>query len=141
MAADLATAPDEAFAGEMMGKGAVVSPTDGRIVAPEDGEITMIFDTKHAVGMITDSKIELLIHVGIDTVALDGKGFEVFVKEGQHVKKGETLIKADLEYIEKNAKSIVTPVICTQLEDNQTVKLVKTGQIKAGESLFVISYN
>ena len=140
MAADLATAPDEAFAGEMMGKGAVVSPTDGRIVAPEDGEITMIFDTKHAVGMITDSKIELLIHVGIDTVALDGKGFEVFVKEGQHVKKGETLIKADLEYIEKNAKSIVTPVICTQLEDNQTVKLVKTGKIKAGESLFVISY-
>ena len=64
------------------------------LVAPEDGEITMIFDTKHAVGMITDSKIELLIHVGIDTVALDGKGFEVFVKEGRHVKKRRNFNKS-----------------------------------------------
>ncbi len=140
-AADLSTAPDEAFASEMMGKGAVVTPTDGTIKAPENGKISMVFDTKHAVGMVTDNGIELLIHIGIDTVSLNGKGFEVFVKEGQTVKKGETLVKVDLDYIKKNAPSTVTPVLCTQLEDDQTVRLVKTGEIKAGEDLFTIGYN
>ena len=124
----------------MMGKGVVIMPTEGTIKAPENGKISMVFDTKHAIGMLTDNGIELLIHVGIDTVALNGQGFEVFVKEGQTVRKGDTLIKVDLDYIEKHAKSTATPVLCTQLEDEQTVKLVKTGEVKAGEDLFTISY-
>ena len=87
-AADLSTAPDEGFAGKMMGDGAVVTPEDAVIKAPEDGEVVFVFDTKHAIGFMTDSGLSLLIHIGIDTVKLDGKGFEVFVESGQKVKKG-----------------------------------------------------
>ena len=83
VAADLSTAPDEAFADRMMGDGAVVTPTDAIVKAPEDGEVAFVFDTKHAIGFTTDSGLSLLIHVGIDTVKLDGKGFEVFVENGQ----------------------------------------------------------
>ena len=85
VAADLSTAPDEAFADRMMGDGAVVTPTDAIVKAPEDGEVAFVFDTKHAIGFTTDSGLSLLIHVGIDTVKLDGKGFEVFVENGQQV--------------------------------------------------------
>ena len=88
IAADLATAPDEAFAGRMMGDGAVVTPQDALITAPEDGEVVFVFDTKHAIGFLTDSGLSMLLHIGIDTVKLEGKGFEILVEQGQHVKKG-----------------------------------------------------
>ena len=87
IAADLSTAPDEAFAQKMMGDGAVVTPEDVIVKAPEDGEVCFVFETKHAIGFQTDSGISLLIHVGIDTVKLNGKGFEIFVENGQKVKK------------------------------------------------------
>ena len=130
--------PDDAFAAKMMGDGAVVTPTESVVVAPEDGEICFIFDTKHAIGFMTDSGISMLIHVGIDTVNLNGNGFEVLVEEGQKVKKGEPLMKADLEYLKATAPSIVTPVICTELEDNQKIRLLKAGEIKAGEPLYAV---
>lgn len=138
IAADISEAPDDAFAAKMMGDGAVVTPTESVVVAPEDGEICFIFDTKHAIGFMTDSGISMLIHVGIDTVNLNGNGFEVLVEEGQKVKKGEPLMKADLEYLKANAPSIVTPVICTELEDNQKIRLLKAGEIKAGEPLYAV---
>ena len=138
IAADISTAPDEAFAGRMMGDGAAVTPVDPIVRAPEDGEVAFVFDTKHAVGFLTDSGITLLIHVGIDTVKLNGQGFEVYVKNGQKVKKGDPMIKLDLNFIKANAPSIVTPVLCTELEDNQKVRLLKEGEIKAGEELFVV---
>ena len=90
-AADLSTAPDEGFAGKMMGDGAVVTPEDAIIKAPEDGEVVFVFDTKHAIGFMTDSGLSLLLHIGIDTVKLDGKGFEVFVESGQKVKRESRL--------------------------------------------------
>ena len=138
LAADLATAPDEAFAQKMMGDGAVVTPEDPFVRAPEDGEVAFVFDTKHAIGFVTDSGISLLIHVGIDTVKLNGEGFEALVESGQTVKKGDPMLKLDLEYLKANAPSVTSPVLCTELEDNQRIHLLHEGQIKAGEPLFEI---
>ena len=140
MAADLGTAPDEAFAGRMMGDGAVVTPQDCYIKAPEDGEVCFVFETKHAIGFQTDSGISLLIHVGIDTVKLNGQGFEVLVENGQKVKKGENMLKIDLDYLKANAPSVATPVLCTELEDNQKIRLLKDGEIQAGEALFAVDF-
>ena len=137
-AADLSTTPDEAFAGRMMGDGAVVTPKDAIVRAPEDGEVCFVFDTKHAIGFMTESGVSLLIHVGIDTVKLDGKGFECFVENGQAVKKGDPMLKLDLDYLKENAPSVASPVLCTELEDNQKIRLLNEGEIKAGEELFAI---
>lgn len=137
-AADLSTAPDEAFAEKLMGDGALVTPADGAVYAPEDGEICFVFETKHAIGFKTDSEITMLIHVGIDTVKLNGKGFNVLVKEGQKVKKGTKMMELDLAYLKSHAPSIATPVLCTELEENQSIRLLKEGSIKAGEQLFAV---
>lgn len=138
MAADLGTAPDEAFAQKMMGDGAVVIPEEAFVCAPEDGEVAFVFDTKHAIGYMTDSGISLLIHVGIDTVKLNGEGFEVLVENGQKVKKGQPMLKLDLDYLKANAPSLATPVLCTELEDDQRIRLLKEGPVKAGEPLFEV---
>ena len=138
LAADLGTAPDEAFAQKMMGDGAVVTPEEAFVCAPEDGEVAFVFDTKHAIGYMTDSGISLLIHVGIDTVKLNGEGFEVLVENGQKVKKGQPMLKLDLDYLKANAPSLATPVLCTELEDDQRIRLLKEGPVKAGEPLFEV---
>ena len=137
-AADLGTAPDEAFAQRMMGDGAVVTPGEACVCAPEDGEVAFVFDTKHAIGYLTDSGVSLLIHVGIDTVKLNGEGFEVLVENGQKVKKGQPMLKLDLEYLKANAPSLASPILCTELEDNQRIRLLKEGPVKAGEPLFEV---
>lgn len=139
-AADLSEAPDEAFAGRMMGDGAVVTPEDCIVKAPEDGEVCFVFDTKHAVGFLTDTGLSLLIHMGIDTVSLHGQGFEVYVEDGQKVKKGEPMLKLDLDYLRANAPSLVSPVLCTELEDNQKIRLLKEGRVEAGEALFAVDF-
>ncbi len=137
-AAALETAPDEGFAGKMMGDGAVVTPEEPMVKAPADGTISFIFDTKHAVGIQTKTGLNLIIHVGIDTVKLKGEGFEVFVKQGQEVKKGDNLMKLDLKYIQKNAPSLVSPVLCTELTDKQRVRFIAEGRIHAGDDLFAV---
>ena len=138
IAADLSTAPDEGFAGKMMGDGAVVTPTEGTVYAPADGEVEVIFDTKHAIGFQTDSGIPMLLHMGIDTVKLEGKGFEILVTEGQKVKMGEPMMKLDLEFLSANAPSLVSPILDTEPEDNQRIRLLANGEIKAGEPLFAV---
>ena len=140
IAADLSEAPDEAFAERMMGDGAVVTPLDAIVRAPEDGEVCFVFDTKHAIGFMTDTGVSLLIHIGIDTVKLNGKGFEAFVENGQKVKKGDPMLKLDLDYLKENAPSVVSPILCTELEDNQRIRLLKDGEIKEGEALFAIDF-
>lgn len=137
-AADLSETPDDAFAGRMMGDGAMVIPEDGMVFAPENGEVCFIFNTKHAIGFQTESGITMLLHIGIDTVKLDGKGFEPLVKEGDKVKKGDPMMKVDMDYVKANAPSLATPVLCTELEDHQKIRLLKTGAIKKGEPLFAI---
>ena len=138
IAADLSSAPDEGFAKKMMGDGAVVTPTEGTVYAPADGEVEFVFDTKHAIGFQTDSGIPMLLHMGIDTVKLEGKGFEILVTEGQKVKKGEPMMKLDLEFLSANAPSITSPILDTEPEENQRIRLLANGEIKAGEPLFAV---
>ena len=138
IAADLSDAPDEAFAGRMMGDGAIVTPSEAKVVAPQDGEIGFVFETKHAIGFVTSSGTELLLHMGIDTVKLNGQGFEVLVKDGDKVKKGDLLMKLDLAFLKEHAPSLASPVLCTELAENQKIRLLKTGSIKAGEALYAI---
>ena len=137
-AADLSETPDDAFAGRMMGDGAMVVPEEDVIYAPEDGEVCFIFGTKHAIGYQTESGVIMLLHIGIDTVKLDGKGFEPLVNEGDRVKKGTPLMKVDLAYLKEHAPSLATPVLCTELEDNQKIRLIANGPVKMGEPLFAI---
>lgn len=139
-AAELSETPDEVFSNKMLGDGAAVTPIDNIVRAPEDGEVAFVFDTKHAIGFMTESGISLLIHVGIDTVKLDGQGFEVFVENGQKVKKGEPMMKLDLDFLRTHAPSIMSPVICSEMEDNQKVRVLKTGDIQAGETLFAVDF-
>ena len=139
-AGEITSTPDEVFSNKMLGDGAVVTPEDAIVRAPEDGEVAFVFDTKHAVGFLTDSGISLLIHVGIDTVKLEGKGFESLVETGQKVKKGEPLLKLDLDFLKANAPSIVSPVICSEMEDNQKIRLLKQGNVKAGDELFAVDF-
>ena len=137
-AAPITASPDEAFAEKMMGDGATIVPCEGVVTAPCDAEISFVFDTQHALGLKLEEDIEVLIHVGINTVALEGKGFKALVKEGDQVKKGDRLLEFDLDYIRENASSTSSPVLFTTMEDNQALRLLKTGHIKPGEDLLAL---
>ena len=139
VAADLSEVPDEAFAERMMGDGAAVLPTDPVVCAPEDGEVLFIFDTKHAVGYAMDNGISVLIHVGIDTVKLEGKGFEILTEQGAKLKKGDPIMRLDLDYLKEHAPSVMSPILCTELTDNQKISLLKEGEIEKGEPLFAVN--
>lgn len=130
--------PDEGFASGAMGDGAGITPAKPVVIAPADGTVSFVFDTKHAIGFSTDTGLELLLHIGIDTVRLHGKGFTVYVKDGQHLRKGEKMMELDLAYLKENAPSLCSPVLCTGLEENQQVRLAARGEVKAGEPLFVV---
>jgi PTS system D-glucosamine-specific IIC component len=116
----------------------MVLPADGTVYAPTDAEVGFVFETKHAIGLETSSGIGMLMHMGIDTVKLNGEGFEVFVKAGDKVKKGDKLMKLDLEYLKSHAPSLASPILCTELSDQQKIRLLKTGNIKVGDELFAV---
>ena len=124
-------APDEAFASKMMGDGFFIYPSKGEVLAPADGEVVFVFDTKHAIGMKSADGMEYLLHIGVDTVALGGKGFNVFVKAGQQVKKGDKLMEFDIDYIRANATSDACLVIFTGLPEGTSVEMTATGEVKA----------
>lgn len=138
IAESLDLVPDDAFSGRMMGDGAAVIPTDGIVRAPADGTVYFVFETKHALGFQTQQGTSILIHIGIDTVTLNGSGFESFVSGGQRVKKGDPLLKFDLDYVKTHAPSLASPVICTELSGQQQIRLLMQGNVKAGEGLFII---
>ncbi|MDW3987539.1 glucose-specific PTS transporter subunit IIBC [Staphylococcus saprophyticus] len=115
----LSEVPDQVFAQKMLGDGVGFIPADGKIVAPFDGTVKTIFPTKHAIGLESDQGLELLIHIGIDTVKLNGEGFESFVETDDRVHKGQVLMQIDLDYITAHAPNTVTPLIITNLEDRQ----------------------
>ena len=129
----LSEVPDEAFAGKMMGDGAAVIPDDEYVYAPADGTVTFVFPTKHAVGFRTDGGHEMLLHVGIDTVSLSGDGFEAFVHDGDHVRTGDKLLKADIQEIKDKVPSLASPVLFTDLPDCLEVHILKRGKIRSGE--------
>lgn len=138
VAQPLSKIPDEAFAQGLMGQGVFVIPQEDTVYAPENGVVEFVFDTKHAIGFVTDKGVNLLIHVGIDTVNLKGKGFEVFVKAGDKVEKGTPMMKLDLSYLEAHATSTATPIVCTELAEGCKVVPVREGIVKAGEALLEI---
>ncbi len=134
---DMSETPDATFAQKMMGDGVVIFPSEGSVFAPFDGEVTFVFGTKHAIGLISALGTEMLIHVGIDTVQLDGKGFEVFVNDGDKIKKGDILIKFDIDYLIENAPSLATPIVFTNLVDS-TLNGIQFGKVVAGEEILTV---
>lgn len=114
---------DETFSSGIMGKGFAIIPEDDIIYAPCDGTIIVLPDTKHAIGIKADSGEEILIHIGIDTVELKGKSFETYVKVGQHIHKGEKLIKADMHSIKESGYDITVPVVCTNSNQYQNISI------------------
>ncbi|PFJ17465.1 PTS glucose transporter subunit IIA [Bacillus cereus] len=114
--------PDPVFAGRMMGDGVAIDPTEGVVVSPVDGEIVQLFHTKHAVGIKAKNGTEILIHVGLETVKMEGEGFETHVSEGQAVKAGDKLISFDLELIREKAKSTITPIVITNTDAAESIK-------------------
>lgn len=115
--------PDQVFAGKMMGDGFAIIPEEGLVVSPVNGKIINVFPTKHAIGIQSDGGREILVHFGIDTVKLDGQGFETLVSEGNTVQAGQPILKVDLDYIEENATSTTTPIVFTNLGENEQVIL------------------
>lgn len=135
---ELSSVPDEAFSSGMMGDGIAVLPTDPEITAPVAGTIAFVFDTKHAIGLVTEQGIGVMIHIGIDTVKLNGKGFDVLVETGQIVSAGQSVMRLDLPYLKKHAPSLISPVIITELPDGYKLRPVKTGKVKNDEELLVV---
>ena len=132
--------PDETFAQGILGQGAAVIPSEGKVVAPADGEISSIFDTKHAVGITLENGVEILVHVGINTVEMEGNGFEAFVKEGDKVKKGQKLVEFSIDKIKEAGYKTETPVIITNTDDYASVeKIADDGDIDALTDIIKVS--
>ncbi|WP_339229900.1 PTS system trehalose-specific EIIBC component [Oceanobacillus sp. FSL K6-2867] len=126
--------PDPTFSKKMMGDGLAIEPMDGKVVAPIDGEVTLTFPTKHAIGLKSKSGIEVLIHIGLETVNLDGEGFEVHVNEGDQVNIGDPLVTFDLELIQRKAASTITPIIITNEDKVENLEITGEANVIAGES-------
>ncbi|MDE7318168.1 MAG: PTS glucose transporter subunit IIA [Lachnospiraceae bacterium] len=126
----LETVPDPAFSEKLMGDGFAVELTGGEVKAPCSGQIEAAFPTGHAFGIKTKDGLEILIHIGIDTVSLEGTGFTVRVKEGDTIKQGDVLVIVDVDYVKSQGKSVFSPVIFT---GGQTITLLKNGQVSAGD--------
>lgn len=131
----LSEVQDEAFSSGMLGQGVALDPTDGKVVSPVDGTITTVFPTKHAIGIMSDGGAEILIHLGMDTVQLEGKHFESHVEEGAKVKKGDLLVTVDVEAVKADGYSMITPVIITNTDDFADVVSVADGNVAAGDSI------
>ena len=131
---------DPTFAGELMGKGSAIIPTIGQALAPEDGEVVSLFRTKHAIGFVTHSGAEILIHIGIDTVKLDGQHFEAHVEAGSKVKKGDLLVSFDIDAIKQAGFEVTTPIIITNSDDYKDVQTIfMQDDIQAGDALLALN--
>ena len=136
----LAEVKDEAFASGALGDGIAIEPTDGELVAPADGEISSTFETHHAVGMTTVDGAELLMHIGIDTVKLGGKHFTYLINEGDKVKKGQPLIRFELEAIKAEGYPVTTPLIVCNTDDYAAVAAKASGAVKQGDALLELKH-
>ena len=129
---------DETFASEMMGKGVAIKPVDGKVVSPINGIVQTIFKTKHAIGLKSEDGTEILIHIGMDTVQLEGKHFKAYVKDGGKVKIGDTLIEFDTEAIKKEGYELTTPVIVTNTNDYLEVLARGVKKVNTGDAIISI---
>lgn len=129
---------DPTFGEEILGKGVAIQPEDGKIYAPADGTIEMLFDTKHAVSMTTTEGVELLVHIGLDTVALKGEHFTAHKGNGDAVKKGDLLISVDLEAVKAAGYDVITPMVVCNTSDYQTVEAVTDTEVKPGDTVLIL---
>ena len=133
---ELSEVEDKAFSQGLMGNGFAVELTSGTVRAPFSGEVTVVFPTGHAIGMKRADGLEVLIHIGMDTVQLNGKGFSLHVKQGDYVNAGDVLVEVDLDYIKSEGKSLVSPVV---FPNGQAVSLKVQGNIKTGQDVVAIA--
>ena len=131
---DISNVPDAVFSQKMTGDGFAFLPHDGKICSPVYGKVFNVFPSKHAIGIMSDGGKEVLVHIGVNTVKLKGNGFTVLVEEGDLVSAGQPIMEVDLEYVKENAKSIISPIIFSNLPEGASVTLNKTGVLKAGET-------
>lgn len=134
---ELNQVPDPVFANSLLGPGVAIEPSSGKILAPFDGEIVSSFPTGHAIGLRSAGGVECLIHCGIDTVELQGKGFQVKAKQGDIVKRGQILIEVDLSVLTCAGKSLATPVVITNSDDWQVEIERKEGEVVAGKDVLL----
>jgi len=137
---ELKSVPDQYFSKKNLGDGFAVNLSDSIIKAPCDGEIIQVFKAGHAFGLKAESGLELLIHIGIDTVKLDGKGFKKMINSGDKVKKGQHLVEVDLNLLKKEGFSAATPVVITNMEDISSLNLIKLGRVEFGEKVLEFTH-
>jgi len=135
---ELSEVNDPTFAEGMLGKGVAIIPEEGKVYAPADGEISLLFDTLHAVSVTTTDGAEILIHVGLDTVSLKGTAFQAFVKAGDSVKKGELLLEADLQAITEAGLDTITPILICNSKECKEVSMVKSGKVTTEDCILQI---
>lgn len=127
--------PDPVFSQKMMGDGIAIDPSEGKVVSPVAGEIVQLFPTKHAVGLKTDSGLEVLVHIGLETVGMEGEGFESHVSAGDKVNVGDELITFDMDLVREKAKSTITPIILTNGDDKvESSEVLTSGDASKGET-------
>ncbi|HGM6667636.1 MULTISPECIES: N-acetylglucosamine-specific PTS transporter subunit IIBC [Serratia] len=126
--------PDEAFASKAVGDGLAIRPTDKIVVAPADGTVVKIFNTNHAFCLETDKGAEIVVHMGIDTVALEGQGFKRLVEEGAEVKAGQPILELDLDYLNANARSMISPVVVSNADEYAGLAALASGSVVAGQT-------
>jgi len=129
---------DPTFGEEILGKGVAIQPEEGKIYAPADGTIEMLFDTKHAVSMTTTEGVELLVHIGLDTVALKGEHFTAHKGNGDAVKKGDLLITVDLDAVKAAGYDVITPLVVCNTTDYQTVEAVTDTAVNLGDTVLIL---
>lgn len=129
---------DPTFGEEILGKGVAIQPEEGKIYAPADGTIEMLFDTRHAVSMTTTEGVELLVHIGLDTVALKGEHFTAHKGNGDAVKKGDLLISVDLEAVKAAGYDVITPVVVCNTPDYQAVEAVTGSDVNPGDTVLIL---
>ncbi|MEH7223812.1 PTS glucose transporter subunit IIA [Bacillus sp. JJ1566] len=126
--------PDPVFSQKMMGDGLAIEPSEGKIVSPVNGEIIQVFPTKHAIGIKTEIGLELLIHIGLETVNMKGEGFTTHVKEGDKVEVGTDLVTFDLDLVKEKAASTITPIVITNFDTVETFDMIGSGEATAGST-------
>lgn len=131
----LSEVKDEVFSSEALGKGIAILPDEGKVYSPVDGKVSVVFPTKHAIGLNSNDGAELLIHIGMDTVQLEGKGFTSHVEQDQEVKKGQLLMEFDVDGITSQGYDVTTPVVVTNSKDYNGVTIENDGQVNVGDNL------
>ncbi|KAI4449441.1 PTS system beta-glucoside-specific EIIBCA component [Eubacterium plexicaudatum ASF492] len=129
---------DAVFSQKVLGDGAAILPSEGKVFSPVDGEVSALFETKHAIGLTSSEGVELLIHIGIDTVNLQGKYYTAYVQNGDTVKRGDLLISFDKDAIEKEGFETITPVLVSNTADFKSVQMRMEGTVKAGDDFLMI---